>query len=136
MSLGPIYLAAKLGLPIVPMAFGYDRPWRLNSWDRFAVPRPFSRLRGIFGSPLYVPRLADRDELEQHRQRVERVLLELTDEAETWAASGERREGERPFNPGKLRRLVSEGGPANGEHRGLDPTCYPHTSTFAPSGFA
>jgi lysophospholipid acyltransferase (LPLAT)-like uncharacterized protein len=115
MSLGPIYLAAKLGMSIVPMGFGYDRPWRLNSWDRFAIPRPFSRCRGIFGPAMHVPRRADRDELEQHRQRVERVLLELTDEAEAWAASGERRPGERPFNPGKLRRIES---PPPGDARG------------------
>ena len=40
---GPVYLASKLGIPVVPMGFGYDRPWRFNSWDRFAIPRPFSR---------------------------------------------------------------------------------------------
>ena len=37
---GPVYLASKLGMPIVAMGFGYDRPWRFNSWDRFAIPRP------------------------------------------------------------------------------------------------
>ncbi|MGC4003542.1 MAG: DUF374 domain-containing protein [Pirellulales bacterium] len=43
MSQGPIYLASKLGLPLVLVGFGYDRPWRANSWDRFAVPRLGSR---------------------------------------------------------------------------------------------
>ena len=40
MAPGPIYLASKLGLPLVLMGYAYDRPWRLPSWDRFAVPRP------------------------------------------------------------------------------------------------
>ena len=44
---GPVYLASKLGLPIVPMGFGYDRPWRFNSWDRFAIPPPFPRARAV-----------------------------------------------------------------------------------------
>ena len=42
MAPGPIYLASKLGMPLVLMGYGSDRPWRLRSWDRFAVPRPFS----------------------------------------------------------------------------------------------
>src|SRR4051794_13293162 len=43
---GPIYLSSKLGLPIVAMGFGYDRPWRMPTWDRFAVPKPHSHARG------------------------------------------------------------------------------------------
>ena len=43
MAPGPIYLASKLGLPLVLMGYAYDRPWRLHSWDRFAIPRPGSR---------------------------------------------------------------------------------------------
>ena len=53
---GPIYLASRLQLPLVPMGLGYDRPWRMNSWDRFAVPRPFSRGRAVIGPPLMLPR--------------------------------------------------------------------------------
>jgi lysophospholipid acyltransferase (LPLAT)-like uncharacterized protein len=40
---GVVYLAARTGLPIVPVGFAARRPWRAKSWDRFAVPRPFSR---------------------------------------------------------------------------------------------
>ncbi len=44
MAPGSIYLASKLGLPLVVMGYGYDRPWRVRSaWDQFAIPRPFSR---------------------------------------------------------------------------------------------
>ena len=42
---GPIFLASKLGIPLVAMGVGYNRPWRAGSWDRFAVPRPCSRAR-------------------------------------------------------------------------------------------
>ena len=43
MAPGPIFLASKLGLPLVLMGYGFDRPWRMGSWDRFALPRPCSR---------------------------------------------------------------------------------------------
>ena len=33
------------------MGFGYDRPWRFRSWDRFAMPRP-SRVPAAVVSPM------------------------------------------------------------------------------------
>lgn len=92
---GAVFLASRLGLPIVPMGLGYDRPWRLKSWDRFAVPRPWSRARGIVGPEIHIPRDLDRDEIERHRQGVERILNDLTTEAERWAESGQPRHGEQ-----------------------------------------
>ena len=106
MAIGPIYLASRIGLPIVPMGFGIDRPWRANSWDRFAVPRPFSQVRGIVGPEIHVPENANRHELEHYRQGMENLLNDLTAESESWAESRERREGEfalRP-SPRQLRR--------------------------------
>jgi lysophospholipid acyltransferase (LPLAT)-like uncharacterized protein len=91
---GPIYLASRLQLPLVVMGFGYDRPWRARSWDRFAVPRPFSRARAVIGPPLMLPPELTRAGLEHCRQRVERLLNCFTSEAEAWAAAGTRKAGE------------------------------------------
>jgi hypothetical protein len=52
---GLIYLAARTGLPIVPAGIGFRRPWRMNSWDRFAVPRPFSFMTCVTPEPIHVP---------------------------------------------------------------------------------
>jgi lysophospholipid acyltransferase (LPLAT)-like uncharacterized protein len=94
MAQGPVYLASKLQLPLVVMGFGYDRPWRMNSWDRFAVPRPFSRARVIGGPPMMLPPRLDRAGLEACRTRAERLLNCLTCEAEAWAEAGTRKAGE------------------------------------------
>jgi len=94
LAMGPVYLASRLGLPIVPFGFGLDRPWRMNSWDRFALPRPFSRARAIAGPEIHIPAGIQRDRLEVCRQEVERILTDLTLEAEDWAASGTERAGE------------------------------------------
>jgi len=99
MALGPIFLASRLGLPLVPMGFGYDRPWRINSWDRFAVPRPFSRARALIGPPMHLPPDLDRDGMERCRERVEQLLTDLTDEAEAWATAGSRKAGEVVIRP-------------------------------------
>jgi lysophospholipid acyltransferase (LPLAT)-like uncharacterized protein len=91
---GPIYLASRLQIPLVCMGFGYDRPWRSNSWDRFAVPRMFSRARAVIGPAMTIPANLDRDGLESCRLRSERLLNCLTAEAEAWAAAGSRKAGE------------------------------------------
>lgn len=97
MSPGPIYLATKLGLPLVQLGFGYDRPWRMRSWDRFAVPRPGSRARMIMSPPIRLPGELDRDGLEHYRLGMESMLNRLTDEAEAWAESGTSKIGETPM---------------------------------------
>jgi hypothetical protein len=101
MAPGAVYLASRLGLPLVAMGFGYDRPWRVTrAWDQFAIPRPFSRARAVVSPDLYIPSGLDRQGLEHFRQRVEALLNRLCDEAESWAASGGRRRGERLVRPG------------------------------------
>lgn len=85
---GLVYLAARTGLAIVPVGIGYDRPWRLNSWDRFALPRPFSRAVTVTADPISIPPDADKDQLEAFRQRVEAALSEATQRAAIAAENG------------------------------------------------
>lgn len=87
-KLGVTYLAARTGLPIVPVGIGFERLWRLRSWDCFALPKPRSRVRCVTGMPLAVPRDADRQTLEEYRSRLEMTLTAVSDAAESWAASG------------------------------------------------
>jgi hypothetical protein len=101
MAPGPIYLASKLGLPLVAIGFGYDRPWRVTgAWDQFAIPRPFSRARTVLSPEIFVPPQLDREGLEYYRQRIEALQNRLTLEAEAWAESGTRKLGERPIHAG------------------------------------
>ena len=53
MSTGPLFLASKLGLPVVCVGYGFERPWRLRSLDRFAIPRPFSCRHGAIPPPFH-----------------------------------------------------------------------------------
>lgn len=92
---GCVFLASTLGIPIVAMGLGYDRPYRFGTWDRFALPRPFTRARGIVSRAIAVPPELDRDGIEVHRSGLERILTHLSDEAEAWAMSGARRPGEQ-----------------------------------------
>ncbi len=88
MGQGPIYLSSKLRMPLVLMGYGYDRPWRINSWDRFAIPRPGSRGRSVWSPAITIPPNLDRDGLEHYRLQAEQLLNRLTSEAEAWAEAG------------------------------------------------
>jgi lysophospholipid acyltransferase (LPLAT)-like uncharacterized protein len=85
---GPIFLSAKLQIPLVAIGLGYDRPWRMPTWDQFALPRPFCRARAVVSPRLQIPAGLDRAGLERYRQQVERLLCRLTEDAECWAAEG------------------------------------------------
>jgi lysophospholipid acyltransferase (LPLAT)-like uncharacterized protein len=96
LAVGPVYLASRLQMPIIPVGLGYNRPWRVKkAWDQFAIPKPFSRACGIVGAAYHVPETAERDELEHHQLAVQNKLNALTNDAEAWAASGETRAGSR-----------------------------------------
>jgi lysophospholipid acyltransferase (LPLAT)-like uncharacterized protein len=85
---GLVYLAAKTGLSIVPVGIGYHRPWRMRSWDRFALPRPWSLGICIAGEPVPVPADVARADLAEYMQRVEAALQRVSDLAERWAETG------------------------------------------------
>lgn len=99
---GAIYLASKLQMPLVLLGFGFDRPWRVRSWDRFAVPRPGSRARVVVSPEITVPSDLDREGQEHFRKRIETLLNRLCHEAETWAASGRRKPGQYHVVPGPI----------------------------------
>ena len=79
------YLAAKTGMPIIVCGIGYDRPWRLKTWDRFALPRPFSKARIVTFDPIHVPADVAKDKMEGYRQHVQAELERACEMAEKWA---------------------------------------------------
>jgi len=96
MAPGAIFLASKLGMPLVVMGYGYDRPRRVRkAWDQFAIPRPFTRARAVVSGEIFVPPSLDRDGLDYFRGKVEHLLNRLTQEAEIWAESGARKACQR-----------------------------------------
>ncbi|BAF73138.1 lysophospholipid acyltransferase family protein [Sulfurovum sp. NBC37-1] len=44
MSDGAVGIALKSGLPIFIMNFTAENYWQLKSWDRFVIPKPFSKV--------------------------------------------------------------------------------------------
>jgi lysophospholipid acyltransferase (LPLAT)-like uncharacterized protein len=86
---GAVYLASRLGMPVVPVGFGYGRCWRARSWDRWALPLPFSRVRCVSAHPVVVPPRLGTDELAPYQRAVEDATNHATAVAERWAETGE-----------------------------------------------
>lgn len=77
-KLGIIYLARISGIPLLPMMWSADRYWRLGSWDRTIIPKPFSRIVFLYSDDLIqVPADADRAECEKYRQELDDVLNKM-----------------------------------------------------------
>jgi lysophospholipid acyltransferase (LPLAT)-like uncharacterized protein len=86
---GLVYLAARTGLPVVPVGIGYHKPWRMRSWDRLALPRPWSLGVCVGGKPVHVPADLDRSGLAEYVRRVEEALEYTSAVAERWAETGQ-----------------------------------------------
>jgi lysophospholipid acyltransferase (LPLAT)-like uncharacterized protein len=86
---GVVYLASRTGMRIIPIGVGHSRPWRMKSWDAFAIPRPFSRVRCLFGDPMIVPPDLSAESLTPHISRLQAELDRLNLAAERWAETAE-----------------------------------------------
>lgn len=82
---GILYLAARLGLPIIPVGFGYSSAWRAKSWDRLVVPKPFSRVTCVTSTTITLPHELERDDLERFQYQLEDEMNRLCDAAEQLA---------------------------------------------------
>jgi lysophospholipid acyltransferase (LPLAT)-like uncharacterized protein len=52
---GPVLLARNTQAPIMPFYIAAESAWVLKSWDRFVIPKPFSRVHVRVGRVIHVP---------------------------------------------------------------------------------
>ena len=77
---GIIFLAQKSGSAVLPINMEYSNCWRIKSWDRFFVPRPFAAVRVIIGAPHRVRSTSTADEFEAERLRLQNAMMSLVEE--------------------------------------------------------
>jgi lysophospholipid acyltransferase (LPLAT)-like uncharacterized protein len=71
---GAVKLAQLTGYPIGIFYAHPEKAWRLRSWDRFLIPKPFSRVAISWGRQIEVPRSEDLQVTEAKRLEVEAAL--------------------------------------------------------------
>lgn len=72
---GLIRLAQLSGADIFPVYISTEKAWITHSWDRFIIPKPFSRVLVRWGKPIFVPQDLDSKAFEDIRQEVEQELI-------------------------------------------------------------
>ena len=86
---GILVLARMSGAPVLAMGLASDRLWRLRSWDRMTIPKPFARVR-VCVRRFEVGRRAgadgDQGSDRRERHRLESLLNEVTRRADEVAA--------------------------------------------------
>lgn len=85
---GALLAAQVTGAPLVPLAAGASAAWHFDSWDRFLVPRPLSRVTIAYGEPRWVDRSADAAERERLAAELTETLNGLTQRAAEPRADG------------------------------------------------
>lgn len=78
---GALKLAESTGAPLVPIHAVFSSAWRLKTWDRFVIPKPFSRIEVTFGEPIHVDRGLDPAAFDAKLREVEAVMIDGTDDA-------------------------------------------------------
>jgi lysophospholipid acyltransferase (LPLAT)-like uncharacterized protein len=86
-KMGAVLLAKKSGHPVLPVTMALARYWTLPSWDKFQIPKPFTRAKVFVAEPLYVPKDADEDMLNAKRDELQHTLDNLTQRGDEWRAS-------------------------------------------------
>lgn len=74
---GAILLASRTGHPILPILWSASRCLTFRSWDRTAIPWPFSRVDVLYGEPIGVPAGLDGEGIEQYRLLLDERLNDM-----------------------------------------------------------
>lgn len=82
---GAVLLAKKTGNPMLPFSVEAKSFWRTEkSWDKMHVPKPFTKAKVFFGTPIYV---SDADDVEEKRLELQHALEALTEAGKAWRSA-------------------------------------------------
>jgi lysophospholipid acyltransferase (LPLAT)-like uncharacterized protein len=60
---------------IVPFYVSAENGWHFNSWDKFLLPKPFSKVSLRFGKMIKFERVKNKESLEKQRKQLEDIML-------------------------------------------------------------
>ncbi len=74
---GALFLASKAEIPILPTRLFMEKAHVFNSWDRFQMPLPFSRVRIVYGEPFLLSADGDEEHLEKAAEELKKRMNSL-----------------------------------------------------------
>ena len=73
-GIGAVLLARLTKAPMIPMAYAASSAKLWNSWDRFMLPKPFSRVVLRFGDMIRLAPIVNENGFEEQRQQLEQTM--------------------------------------------------------------
>lgn len=78
---GPAWMARETGFPLLPVGCVTDRAWRLNSWDRFTIPKWGARVLVNYAEPIEVAPDASDEQLAHATETMRTRMIAAEEEA-------------------------------------------------------
>jgi len=72
---GLIAIARTSGMPILPVIITAEKKWIFNSWDKFIIPKPFSKIIIKYEEEIYIPQNSSQDRLNKFRTEIQNSLF-------------------------------------------------------------
>jgi lysophospholipid acyltransferase (LPLAT)-like uncharacterized protein len=79
---GTAVLAVRGNAPVVPVAFAITRCWRMKSWDKMVIPKPFSTIVCEYADPIWPSGAKDMDQIAAMRLKINTALNAVQERAE------------------------------------------------------
>jgi len=81
---GIAQISIKSDSPIVPVCYASQSFWRLSSWDKFYIPKPFSKGVVVVGEPLTIH---ETETMESFTKRIQQAMNENQQQADSFFTS-------------------------------------------------
>lgn len=85
---GTVMLAERAGREVLPVGVACNNVWRLHSWDRHMIPKPFSRAVIVFGDSLNVAACSSEEDRQMWAESIGRAINEADAKAEALLHQG------------------------------------------------
>ena len=72
---GVIRLAHATNAVIVPFYVFAENSWHFNSWDKFLLPKPFSKVGLRFDKMIHLKKTKDKNLFEKQRKQLEDIMI-------------------------------------------------------------
>ena len=81
MKAGAVITARRSQIPLLLVGIGMKNKWILKSWDKFEIPKPFSKAVAIYSEPILIDAILSKEETNQKIEGCELMLNKLQKEA-------------------------------------------------------
>jgi len=83
MKAGAVISAKKSGLPLVMVGVGFRNKRYLKSWDKFTVPKLFTKAKIVYSDPIRIDNNLSYEETSKMIEKCDKILNKIQEEAET-----------------------------------------------------